>query len=124
MVRLGEIDVAVIVSCMPAMSKLLHKHKPSLKPLFSLRSSNLGNESHGRTGYLGTKSNSSRPKGNGDVESGPPSSLKEYREVADGSRILFELNNMRSVSTYIRSESGTRQPHDDGIHLTREVWQG
>ena len=120
---MGEIDVAVIVSCMPAMSKLLHRHKPGLKGLFSFRSSNFRSKTYGSTGYLETKSNSSQPQGNGDVESGPPSSLKEYREVADGSQILFELNHMKSVSTYIRSESASRQPHDDGIHLTREVWQ-
>jgi hypothetical protein len=94
MVRMGEIDVAVIVPCMPAMSKLLYKHKPGIKALFSFQSSNFRSEIYGWTGYLETKSNSNQPQGNGDVESGAPSSIKEYWEVADGSWILFELNHI------------------------------
>ena len=54
---------------------------------------------------------------------GPPSSLKKCYISEDGSRAVNELNHLKSVSTYIRSDS-VSPPHTDGqIHLKREVWQ-
>ena len=125
---------------MPAMSKFLHYHMPTLhsaRSIFSLSSNNIFNRSgykqdDRRHVYSNQRLGSTEGSGirqyhtveiSEEVEIGPPSSLRKCYLRADGSRAVYELNHLQSVSTYINSGTVSRNHSNDHIHLKQEIWQ-
>ncbi|EPE37171.1 hypothetical protein GLAREA_09334 [Glarea lozoyensis ATCC 20868] len=119
---LVEMDVGVIVACMPAFSKLIHIYRPSLLP--SIRSSNFRSR-FGKLSNSRSDSEAGPPssQGDGDTEMAPVPSLTQYRIMEDGSRVPFELNHIKSVSTHIHADTPRKRSEDDQIHLKKEIWQ-
>ncbi|KAG9235488.1 hypothetical protein BJ875DRAFT_483215 [Amylocarpus encephaloides] len=113
---LVELDVGVIIACMPSMSKFLHSRIPALKTPFSFRSAYF--RSHFR--LRGREGNNSRFKSSersdndkhfssaeqdGGLEMGRPVSLDHLRIMEDGTFVPLQLNNIKCISTNIRSDN-------------------
>ena len=122
-------NLGIICSCMPALSKTLLHHLPLLKSfrasLYSRLQSSYHYESKSNSGNTQPNSLSpfpvvvSKPPGNGSYTGMRTEYSKEYDSSAQPT---YELGQLQSVRTFIGTNQGGAAL-DDKIHLTHEIFQ-
>ena len=122
-------DLGIICSCMPALSKTLRHHLPLLKTFRTslycrLRSSH----SHGSKS-VGSKIQSNNSSPFPVVASKSPGNASYVHtrtecsnEHDDSAQPSYELGQLQSVRTFIGTTEGGAAL-DDKIHLTHEIFQ-
>ena len=121
--------IGVSCACMPAFSKTLHHHLPTLEKLrstvfsrfASFRPSEAG-DTTGRSGLAHSDGPSHYPVTK--TEHGPYSHLETELPALQGVTLQpnYELGHLQSVQTFI-GKGWKRETSDDKIHLTHEIEQ-
>lgn len=129
LVTLVEMFSGISCACMPAFSKMLHHHHPTLKRFRSVLSSRFASlrpsksgDSTGRSGVSQSEGLSHHPVAKPDQ--GLYSQLEVELSSPQGASFqpTYELGQLQSVQTII-GKGRRKGASDDKIHLTHEIQQ-
>ena len=127
--RVVELFIGISCACMPAFSKMIHYHLPTLQKIRSVFSSHFTSlrfsKSGGTTGHSGfSQSDSHSQNADGKTTRGPYRHLEVEMFPPGGvaPQPAYDFGQPRSVQTFI-TKGWSKGASDDQIHLTHEIEQ-
>ena len=122
-------DLGLICSCMPALSKTLRHHLPLLKTFRTSLYTRLRSSHPYGSKSIDSKTQSNNPSPFPVIASKSPGNASYAHTGAEGSnehnssaQPSYELGQLQSVRTFIGTTEGGIAL-DDKIHLTHEIFQ-